>query len=332
MRTGKISETVLKRSVLRQLPEDHADVLRGAAAGTDAALLAVNGAAALAAHSVRWNDEKDTLRAVHNVCNNLVCTGAVPAGVVVTLLLPPDVKEPQIRRIMKSIAKAADSGGLSVLGGHTEIMPCVSFPVLSLTGIGKTKESRILLPGGARPGDDLLLTKWAGLEGTACIAHTAREELLAKYPAFLVDAAEGFFDRLSVRPEAEMAVRFGVHAMHDLSGGGVFAALWEMAESSGIGLRVVLRDIPVRQETVEICDYFDLNLYELSSGGSLLLAVPDGNGLVEALQAAGIPAAVIGKAQTGRDRILTNGEEIRYLEPPKGDEENRFFEEHLGRK
>lgn len=318
MRTGKISETVLKRSVLRQLPENHADVLWGAAAGTDAALLSVNGAAALAAHSVRWEDEKDALRAVHNVCNNLVCTGAVPAGVLVTLLLPPDVEEQQIRWIMKSIAQAADSCGMSVLGGHTEIAPYVSSPVLALSGIGKVEENSVLLPGGACPGDDLLLTKWAGLEGTAALAHVKREELLGKYPAFLVDAAEGFFDNLSVRPEAEIAVRFGVHAMHDLSGGGVFAALWELAESSGIGLTVRLRDIPVRQETVEICDYFDRNLYELASGGSLLLAAPDGMGLLEELQAAGIPTAVIGKAKAGRDRILTNGEEIRYLVPPNG--------------
>ena len=93
-----------------------------------------------------------------------------------------------------------------------------------------------------------------------------------------------------------------------------------MAEASGVGLEIDLKKIPVRQETIEICEFFGLNPYELISGGSMLMAAEDGNQLVHELKKAGIPAAVIGKAMAGNDRVLRNEEERRFLEPPKPDE------------
>ena len=115
-------------------------------------------------------------------------------------------------------------------------------------------------------------------------------------------------------------MKSGVAAMHDVTEGGIFGALWEMAEASGVGLDIDLKKIPIRQETVEICEYFDINPYELISSGCMLMAAPDGNGLVMALERAGIPATIIGKATEGNDRIIRSGEEKRFLEPPKTDQ------------
>ena len=117
-----------------------------------------------------------------------------------------------------------------------------------------------------------------------------------------------------------MAAGAGAHAMHDVTEGGIFGAFWEMAEASGIGLEIDLKQIPVRQESIEICEFFGLNPYELISSGSMLIAAPDGYQMVRELKKAGIPAVVVGKATAGNDRILINGEERRFLEPPKQDE------------
>ena len=108
--------------------------------------------------------------------------------------------------------------------------------------------------------------------------------------------------------------------MHDVTEGGIFGALWEMAEASGVGLEIDLKKIPVRQESIEICEYFGINPYELISSGSMLIAASDGNMLVRNLEKEGIPAAVVGKAMEGNDRILINDGEVRFLEPPKTDE------------
>lgn len=101
---------------------------------------------------------------------------------------------------------------------------------------------------------------------------------------------------ISVLPEAAVAVKNGVSAMHDVTEGGIFGALWEMAEASGVGLEIELKKIPLKQETVEICEFFGINPYGLISSGAMLMASSDGNRLVMELQKAKIPAAVLGKA------------------------------------
>ena len=108
--------------------------------------------------------------------------------------------------------------------------------------------------------------------------------------------------------------------MHDVTEGGIFGALWELAESSGVGLEIDWKRIPVRQETIEICEFFEINPYELISSGSLLMVTDDGFGLVRELEAIRIPAAVIGKVREGNDRVVISGEERRFLGPPKADE------------
>ncbi len=173
---------------------------------------------------------------------------------------------------------------------------------------------------GARPGDDILVSKWIGLEGTSIIAKEKETELLNRYPAALVKTAQEFDCYLSVLPEAAAAVKSGVSAMHDVTEGGIFGALWELAESSGVGLEIDLKKIPVKQETIEICEFFNINPYELISSGCMLMASPDGNMLMRELEKQGIHGAVIGKAVSGNDRILFNEEEKRFLEPPKTDE------------
>ena len=135
-----------------------------------------------------------------------------------------------------------------------------------------------------------------------------------------LDKAAKYIDYLSIRSEAAVAAKSGVAAMHDLSEGGVFGALWELGQCSGVGLEIDLKKIPIRQETIEICEFFDLNPYKLLSGGSLLLAAADGNALVHAIRQAGGEAVIIGRTIDSNDRVLINGEERRFLETTQTDE------------
>lgn len=180
---------------------------------------------------------------------------------------------------------------------------------------------------GVAPGQDVVLSKWIGLEGTAYLAEQCREKLLARYPAYLVEEAVGFHRFLSVLPEAAAAVKSGVCAMHDASEGGIFAALWELAEGAGIGMTIDMKKLPIRQETVEVCECCNVNPYQLLSGGCLIMTTEDGPGLVESLKAQGIPAAVVGKVTDSKDRLLLNEGEVRYMDRPGSDELYRFLSE-----
>ncbi|MCM1136624.1 MAG: AIR synthase related protein [Clostridium sp.] len=172
---------------------------------------------------------------------------------------------------------------------------------------------------------DIVMSKWIGMEGTSILAEEKRAELLKRYPASLILAAEEQGTHLSVAREAAAALEAGVYAMHDVRNGGIFGALWELGRRLGVGLYVDLKKIPVKQETIEVCEFFNLNPYELLSGGALLMAAENGGELVKSLEKAGVFAAVIGSTCGGNDRIVKNGEEIRYLGLPQPDEIFKVF-------
>lgn len=144
------------------------------------------------------------------------------------------------------------------------------------------------------------MTGWIALAGTAALALRYEQELRGHYPLSLIEHAKAFDRQMSVGAVARAITHFGTAAVHDLSQGGIFNALWEMADRAGVGLEVDLKKIPVRQETIEICEYFDVNPYYLYSAGALLVGTEHGEALVSHLAAQGIFAAVIGRATGGR--------------------------------
>ena len=322
MNIGKLPENVLRRSVFKQLHTKRKEVLQGAGVGEDCAamLLGADEMFVVSTDPITGTTQDIGRMGMLVTLNDLASAGAEPVGVLLTALLPENITEPQIRQIMQQIDGECEKYHVQVMGGHTEITRAVNQPVLTVTGIGKALKGKMISTGGARPGDDMVITKWIAIEGTVILAKEKEMELLDRFPKNMIEEAKKMEKYLSVVPEAAVAVRSGVSAMHDVTEGGIFGALWEMAEASGVGLEIDLKKIPVRQESIEICEYFGINPYELISSGSMLIAASDGNMLVRNLEKEGIPAAVVGKAMEGNDRILINDGEVRFLEPPKTDE------------
>lgn len=322
MKTGKIPESVLKRSVLRQLHNRRDEVLLGAGVGEDCAALTLEAdeVFVMSTDPITGTGKEMGSLAVITTANDLASSGAEPVGVMLTILLPEESEEALLKEIMRDAEATCEEFHMQILGGHTEVSAAVNRPVISVSGVGKVKKDAMIKTGGARPGMDIVVSKWIGIEGTVILAKERERELRGRYATTFIDRSKDLDAYISVLSEAAVAARSGVSAMHDITEGGIFGALWEMAEASGVGLEIDLKKIPVRQETIEICEFFGLNPYELISGGSMLMAAEDGNQLVHELEKAGIPAAVIGKAMAGNDRVLRNEEERRFLEPPKPDE------------
>ena len=322
MKTGKIPESVLKRSVLRQLHNRRDEVLLGAGVGEDCAALTLEAdeVFVMSTDPITGTGKEMGSLAVITTANDLASSGAEPVGVMLTILLPEESEEALLKEIMRDAEATCEKFHMQILGGHTEVSAAVNRPVISVSGVGKVKKDAMIKTGGARPGMDIVVSKWIGIEGTVILAKERERELLGRYATTFIDRSKDLDAYISVLSEAAVAARSGVSAMHDITEGGIFGALWEMAEASGVGLEIDLKKIPVRQETIEICEFFGLNPYELISGGSMLMGAEDGNQLVHELEKAGIPAAVIGKAMAGNDRVLRNEEERRFLEPPKPDE------------
>lgn len=322
MKRGKVPESVLKRSILKQIHTRRKEVLLGAAVGEDCAAVKLEEGEVfvLSSDPITGTAVDIGNLAIQITLNDLASAGAEPVGVMLTVLLPESITEPEIRQLMQQTEESCSRANVQILGGHTEVTVVVSQPVITVTGVGKAKQGALVTTSGARAGMDIVVTKWAGLEGTSILAKEMAAVLSTRFSESFIRRAQNFDSLLSVLPEAEVAVLSGVDAMHDVTEGGIFGALWEMAESSGVGLEIELKKIPLKQETVEICEFFGISPYELISSGSMLMAAKDGNQLVLELQKAGIAAVVIGKATAGNDRILQNDGERRFLEPPKTDE------------
>lgn len=329
MKIGKVPENVLKRSVLKQIRTKRPEVVLGADVGEDCAAIKLeeDEIFVLSIDPITGTAQDIGTLAIQVTANDLASSGAEPVGVLLTVLLPPEAREIALKRIMSQVEEACAKAGIQIIGGHTEVTPAVNQPVVTVCGVGKVKDGKLISTAGAEPGMDLLVTKWIGIEGTSILAKEREAELLTRFSSSFVEEAKRFDRYLSVLPEAGIAAEAGVSAMHDVTEGGIFGALWEMAEASGVGLEIDLKKIPIRQETVEICEFFGVNPYKLISSGCMLMAAVDGNTLVRELEKAGIPAAIIGKAVEGNDRVLLNGDERRFLEPPKTDELYEVMEE-----
>lgn len=322
MNIGKVPENILKRSILKKISKRRSEVLLGATLGEDCAVLTLSNddLCVLTTDPVTAINKDYGKYAINNVCNDLFSTGSEPIGVLVILLLPIETEESTIKKIMDELELEASKLNLEILGGHSEITDAVIKPVITVTGVGKAKKEKLVSTKGAAPGDDIVVTKWIGLEGTAILASEYEQKLLEKFPARMVYEAKEYDRYLSVANETAPAVKSGVTAMHDVSEGGIFAALWSLASASHVGLEADLKKIPIKQETIEICNFFDLNPYCLMSAGSLLITCKNGEKLIADLAKEGIPSAVIGTITNSNDKVIINGENKRFLDLPKTDE------------
>jgi hydrogenase maturation factor len=239
---------------------------------------------------------------------------------MLTILLPDKTEESQLRTAMQDMEAACRQLNIEIIGGHTEITKAVHQPIITVTGIGKMKRNEMIKTAGAKPGQEIVMTKWAGLEGTAIIASAKEADLRTKYNQSFLDSAKKLIDFISVVPEARIAKDCKVTSMHDVTEGGIFGALWEIGAASKVGLEVDLKKILLKQETVEICEFYDVNPYMLISSGCMLIITDQANYLVDRLKEGGIAAAVIGRITEGNDRVIINEDEKRFLEPPKSDE------------
>ena len=331
MKIGKVSENCLKRSVLRQLNTERKEVLCGAGIGEDCAIFSFSrgenvvtcmqeAAVAISPETLAESVGEPVMnlpQLIQKCANNLAAKGSEPFAVEIALILPECLVEPELRAMMVDAREKCRELSLEMAGGQTRTSKAVSMPVAVVTGYGKLL-AQDAKP--AKPGQDVVISKWIGLQGTALVAKRNRELLVSRYPAYFVDEAAGFDRYLSVIPEAATAMKSGVCAMHDASEGGIFATLWELAEGAGVGLIIDLKKLPLRQETVEVCELCNVNPYELLSGGCLVMTAEDGQALVDALEAEGIPATIVGRVTDSKDRILVNEDEIRYMDKPKQDE------------
>lgn len=277
-----------------QLGEDAAVVELG-----DTYLVATSDPITFATEDIGW----------YVVCvnsNDIAAMGAVPKWLLVTLLLPEDATTPAtVRGIMAQITQACAAFDIALCGGHTEVTPAVTQPVVIGQMMGVTDENTLFTSADACVGDALILTKGIGIEATAIIAREREEQLREKFDSVFLEQAKNYLmdPGISVLADAQIAITTGgVHAMHDVTEGGITTAVYELATAAELGV-VVYSDkllgspILYGDITRTLCDMFGLNpLGVISSGAMLIASEPEkGEAICQALSKVGINADIIGK-------------------------------------
>lgn len=314
MRFGKLENSELESLILSKFKRVRPESLTVPRVGEDCASLDVAGDLVVLSMDpiTSAGDKSLGLLSVHVNCNDAICMGAEPVGLLVTLLLPTDYPTEGIGPIADDLSAAAQIAHVDILGGHTEFTDAVTRPITCTCVVARMPRER-KLPGLAA-GDELVMTKSAALEGTAILATEHGDQLTALSPALLREA-ESYFSLLSIVPEGKVALAHGAHAMHDVTEGGILGAAWEICYAAGLGLVLDTAAIPVSSATRSIAAAAGIDPLRLLGSGSLLIGCPDGNAMVEALRQAGIPSAVIGQVTEAGFRTADGAP----IDPPRED-------------
>ncbi|WP_435070051.1 AIR synthase family protein [Haloplanus sp. C73] len=312
--TGKLDPAVLSEFVLARTGAPSSNLLAGPAFGEDAAAVRVGEQTlVVSTDPISLAAERIGQLAVDVASNDVAASGGRPEFLLSTLLLP-DADTAVLDTITDQLDTEADRLGLSIAGGHTEVVAGLDRPLCSLTCFGVA--DRYVSTGGATPGDRILLTKGAGIEATGVIATDFRDRL--DLPDDDVERATAAFDDLSVLPEAAALAPVAT-AMHDPTEGGVLEGLIEMALAAEATLDVDREAIHVRPETRAVCAAVGVDPLRVLGSGALLATVAEDEtaSALDALDEAGVDATVIGRVEAGDAGVDIGGE--RYTEPIRDD-------------
>ena len=319
MKIGKLTNDQLRRIVLSKLNQKH-DVLLSAGVGEDCAALDFGGEACVMSTDPITGASANIGRlAVHISANDVASSGARPIAMLVTMLIPPGCTLNDIEHVCSEMAEEADALDIDIIGGHTEVTDAVNRIVISSTVFGRIASDKLVRSGGAQPGDDIVMTKDAAIEGTYIIACEHEGRLSGLLSGEELDAARQMGDMLSVLQDGIIGAQCGATAMHDVTEGGIFGAVYEMCDASGCGCCLYQDDIPVCDVTRKICDAMGINVYRLIGSGSMVITTPDSAQMIEVLSKSGIKGSVIGRITAEGRHVLFGGQSCD-LAPPEKDE------------
>ena len=264
--------------------------------------------------------------------NELAAQGVHAGSAEIRIEIPADMDKSRMHSIRNHIAKAmekleTEEFQLEELHIAGEKCAALRVPQIVITAAGEIDQKERIADAllTARAGQDIVYAGWAGLEGMLRIIGEKEAELRERFTPAFIGQMKAYDSELCGLSKIAVADAMGVSVIRQVSRGGILASLWDLAKDTELGLNLDLKKIAVRQETIEVCEHFRLNPYQLASGGSFLMLTENGEALADALNQKGIQAAVIGQLTDSNDKIIHNGEDMRYIDRPAPDELMKVF-------
>ncbi len=320
LQPGKIPVDLLKDVVFKNLGATRSEVIVGPKAGVDGAVLDMGCKDAIVSMDpITGAVERIGWEAINVNANDIATFGVEPAFFFSCIMLPEGSDTKSVEAITEQMHHAAAELGIAIVGGHCEVTPGLANPIVVGCIMGLTDKGKYVTAAGAKAGDKIILTKSAGIEGTAILATDREQQLRGVFSQTLLDGAKQFYSHISVVKDALTAYRSGgVHAMHDPTEGGILNGIHEMADAPNLGARVYAEKITVEPETAKICRFYEIDPLQLISSGALLIAAePEAaSKIIENLSKEHIYAEVIGEfTPNPNKRILVRADESAEMLP-----------------
>jgi hydrogenase expression/formation protein HypE len=306
---GKIPVDILKEVVFKNLGTERKEVVVGPSAGIDGAVLDMGGKSLIVSMDpITGAVERIGWLAVNVNANDVATFGVEPVFLISCMLLPENAERKLVESISAQMNAATKDLGIAIVGGHCESTPGLTNPIVVCCIMGMTEKNCYVTAGGAKPGDKLILTKSAGIEGTAILATDRKNELQKTLSAAVLEEAKTFWNQISVVKDALTAFKTGgVHAMHDPTEGGIAGGIHEMADASNVGVEIFEEAILIQPETAKICSHFQIDPLQLIGSGALIVSAEAerASQIVESLKLESIQASVIGEfTENVEQRVL----------------------------
>lgn len=314
MQRGKFPEISYKRTVLKKMSH----ISEGLKPGISAAPMNLEDVTVVMSSNciLKWFDGCEAFY-LQKTINDLSEKGGIPKEIQLIINVPQKYDERLLGAKVQNLNDAANIKGIQI--SQCKVYKSETLELLvHITVFGTTKDE--LTSKNVKAGMDVVMAGATGIGGTVILNRLYRSVLEEKFSRGFLCECDEFEKMVSVEKAAITALKSEISFMHHVSDGGVFSAIWEIASSCNKGVLVDVKKIPIWQQTIELSEVFDINPYMMDGTGAILIVCENGKDVVKSLIEQNIPSDVIGKITDNNDKVIINGEEKRYLEPPREDE------------
>lgn len=277
--------------------------------------------------------ERSAWFAVHILASDVSVSGNPPRYLAIDLNLPTSMTEEEFAALWRGIHRECEKLGVAIVTGHTGVYAGTDYPMVGGAAMFTVApKDGYVTTEMARPGDLVVMTKGPAIETAGILSTMFPEVLEEKYGKGFVEAASGLFFLQSVVKDAltlaKVGLRAGVTSMHDATEYGVWGALYDVAEASGVGMRIYKDALFVREDVEKVLAAFseltgvEADPFAAISEGTLIATVRPEKGVeaVRALMSEGVDAAVIGEVTDQRGKVVLVSETgDEKVERPKED-------------
>jgi hydrogenase expression/formation protein HypE len=231
--------------------------------------------------------------AVNGTINDLACSGAQPVGLTAAFILEEGLPIGVLGAVAQAMGKAAAAAGVQIVAGDTKVVEKGGADQLFVitSGVGIIADGIRVEPQSARPGDAIIVTGAVGVHGVAIMSVRAGIDFGTTLTTDSVALHQLVATMLDTAPGA-------VHTLRDPTRGGLVAALVEIAQCAGVGIRLDENAIPIPAAVAAACNLLGLDPLQVANEGKLVAIVDSerADAILAAIRSRpeGADAAIIG--------------------------------------